>query len=203
MPSASKKSKIPAGKKDQTELTALLKQWNSGDKQSRQRVIECIFGELKAVAANQLRKEQALTLQTTELVNEAYVKLCGQRTDWQSRAHFFAIAARLIRRIVVDHARRKTARKRGGNQPVIAMDEISGQIAVPEKYPDWITLDKKLNELEAIDEMAAKVVELRFLTGLNVAEAAEGLNVSTKTITRKWQFAKAWLRHELQELEAN
>jgi len=187
---------------DEEQLTELLKQWGNGDRALRDRVLSIIFTQLKQIASRHLKKSGRSTLQTTELANEAYLKLAGQhKNDWQNRAHFFAITSHLIRRVVVDHTRKRLAQKHGGDVVFVTLDDSASGIYAPDRYPDWMILDEKLNQLGEIDSVAVKVVEMRFLTGLSIEETAGGLGVSTKTINRKWRFARAWLQQELSELQ--
>jgi RNA polymerase sigma factor (TIGR02999 family) len=155
---------------------------------------------LRRLAKRYMRRERgqraARTLQTTALVNEAYLRLIdAQRVQWQNRAHFFAIAARLMRRILVDYARTQNYAKRGGGLPQVPLDEAM-TLAV-ERAPDLVALDDALNELTRVDERKGRVIELRFFGGLSVEETAEVLKVSPDTVMRDWRLAKAWLLREL------
>lgn len=177
-----------------------LPDWLQDDPESQQAVLELVFDELKAIASRQLRQRTPITLQTTEVANEAYIRLRKQQqVQWANRTHFFSIAARLIRRILVDQARRKEALKRGHNIQFVNLEAVNHQLSAPENFPDWLELDAVLQQLEAIDSIAAKIVELRIITGMKVSEIANDFNVSTKTITRKWNFARSWLRNQLQD----
>lgn len=182
------------------EITLLLGEWQSGDPEATDQLVELIYPTLKRIASNQLRASPAdLTLQTTELVNEAYLKLSEQqRTQWQSRSHFFAIAARAIRRIMVDQVRRRLADKRGGKIEKVPLDEDL-EVAAPGGYPNWIVLDSAMHELEQINANAAKVVELRYIVGLTIEETAEATDRGYATVVRNWRFARAWLRDRLGE----
>ena len=154
---------------------------------------------MRSIAANRLRDEASdRSLETTDLVQEAFVKLLGQReANWENRAHFFAIAARLMRRIVVDHARRRHRLKRGAGAIKLHLDELP-EIAA-DSSTDWLWLHELLKELGEIDPQAERIVELRFFAGLTESEASEVLGSARSTVTRKWRFARAWLQQRLSE----
>lgn len=177
------------------DVTELLHEWRSGNADALDRLLPLVYEELRRVARARLRQEpQGHTLQATALVHEAYLRLVGSQTP-QNRTHLFAVAARLMREILVDHARRKAARKRGGSATMIALDE---SIAGPElAIIDLIALDEALTELQALDSRLCRVVELRFFTGLNIDETAQALDVSTATVERDWSVSKAWLHQRL------
>jgi RNA polymerase sigma factor (TIGR02999 family) len=182
---------------DVADVTVLLQQWRDGNADALHRLMPLVYEELRRVARARLRQEQpGHTLQATALVHEAYLRLMGSRTPApQNRTHLFAIAARLMREILVDHARRKAARKRGGTATMIALDE---SVRAPDvAMIDLLALDEALNELHALDPRLCRVVELRFFAGLNIDETAEALQVSTATIERDWTVAKAWLHQRL------
>jgi RNA polymerase sigma factor (TIGR02999 family) len=178
-------------------VTRLLIEWSNGDKEALKRLMPLVYDELRRVASRQLRHERRdHTLQPTALVHEAYLKLIDQRrVRWQNRAQFFGVASRLIRRIVVDHARRRHAAKRGGGLqtfwPAAARRGV-------ERNVDVLALDAALARLGALDLQQARVVELRFFGGLDVEETAEVLGISTATVKRDWRTAKAWLYREMQ-----
>jgi len=179
------------------EITRLLLAWNAGERSAIDQLTPLVHEELRRLARRYLRGERAdHPMQTTELVNEAYLKLIDcSRVKWQDRAHFFAISAQLMRRILVDIARSNGYQKRGGDVIHVAFEEALG---TPNgRDPDWAALDDALNALQTIDARKAKVVELRFFGGLEVTEVAEVLQVSTETIQRDWRFAKTWLRRAL------
>jgi RNA polymerase sigma factor (TIGR02999 family) len=182
----------PAG-----SVTALLKDWSGGDGHALERLIPLVYSELRRLAASYLRRERAdHTLQPTALVHEAYLRLVDQkRVDWQSRAHFFGIAAQMMRRVLVDHARRRQAAKRGSRTYRISIAE---DLPGAERDPELLSLDEALRGLEALDPRQARVVELRFFGGLSVEETAELLGVSPATVKREWQTARAWLAREIQ-----
>ena len=178
-------------------VTQLLLAWSDGDATALDRLLPFVETELRRLASYHMRREGvAHTLQTTALVNELYLKLVDQRqAKWQNRAHFFAVAAQLMRRILVDHARRRDADKRGGSQIKLPLDEALA--AADETDVDLLAIDEALDRLSAIDEQQARVVELRFFSGLSVEETAAALGVSPKTVKRDWAVARAWLRREI------
>ncbi len=180
-------------------VTQLLREWSQdGDRQALDRLLPVVYTELHKQAARYLRKERVgHTLQPTALVHEAYLRLINQRdVEWQNRAHFFGICAQLMRRILVDHARERQAEKRGGAGVVrVTLDERVA--AVDEREVDLLALDEALTRLAALDERQARVVELRFFSGLNVEETAEVMEVSQATVKLDWSMAKAWLRREM------
>ena len=179
------------------DVTALLSEWSRGNRGALDRLLPLVYVELKRIASRQLRSERAShTLQPTALVHEVYLRLIGQRQgDWQNRAHFFGVAAQVMRRILVDHARRHAAGKRGKGVQAVSIDEAE-EAAAPDEIP-ILALDHALSRLEEIDAALAKIVELRAFGGLTVEEAAEVLKVSESTAKRDWRTAKAWLRREL------
>jgi RNA polymerase sigma factor (TIGR02999 family) len=175
------------------EVTQLLIDWSNGNQAALAKLMPLVDEELHRVAHHYMRRENpGHTLQTTALVNEAYLKLIDQRhVQWKSRAHFFALSAQLMRRILVDHARGRKDAKRGGGAPKISFDET--MLMAQERGDDLVALDEALDKLAEIDERKAKVVELRFFGGLSNAEAAEALHISAVTVMREWSMAKAWL----------
>lgn len=179
------------------EITVLLKRLQGGDEEAEQRLVSAVHQELHMLAARYMRRERpGHTLQTTALVNEAYLKLVNLKSaDWHDRAHFFAVAAQVMRRILVDHARKRIAGKRGGGFEVLALDEAL--VFSPERSQELVRLDEALQRLEAKDKRASRVVELRFFGGLSVEESAKVLGTSPRTVEREWTFARAWLRDEL------
>lgn len=156
-----------------------------------------VYGELRQLAASHLRSERGdHTLQPTALVHEAYLRLVGQRSvSWANRAHFFGIAAQMMRRVLVDHARRRLAAKRSPG--ALRIDLGDEAAAAPDRAPELLALDRALTELERLDPRQARVVELRFFAGLSVEETAEVAGVSTATVKREWRTARAFLRHEI------
>jgi RNA polymerase sigma factor (TIGR02999 family) len=179
-------------------ITRLLQEWSDGRREALDAIVPLVYDELRRQAHHYLRRErQEHTLQTTALVNEAYLKLVDQnRVIWQNRAHFFGIAANLMRRILVDYAKTKHRVKRGGEAENLPLEEAIYVVA-DEKNVDLLALDRVLDELAAIDEQQAKIVELRYFSGLSIEETAEALSISPATVKRDWQMAKAWLHHEL------
>ena len=179
------------------EVTTLLMDWNKGQSEALDRLLPLVYDELRRIAGRYLRKErQDHTLQTTALVHEAYIRLIDQnQANWQNRAQFFGVAAQMMRRILVDHARGHTADKRGGGIAKLSLDEAI-EIA-EQREVDLIALDDALNTLAQLDEQQCRVVELRFFGGLTVEEVAEVMKLSPATIKREWSMAKAWLHREL------
>jgi RNA polymerase sigma factor (TIGR02999 family) len=187
---------------DPGDVTQLLIEWRRGDKQALDRLVPLVYQELRLIAGRFLRQERTpQTLQCTALVHEAYLRLMDQtRTDWQSRAHFFGVAATIIRNILVDHARARHAAKRGGPAPLLSLDEA---IAVPQNRDmELIAVDDALLSLSRFDPQQARIVELRFFGGLSIEEAAEVMGISQSTVKRDWALAKAWIFHTLSNREA-
>jgi RNA polymerase sigma factor (TIGR02999 family) len=179
------------------QVTQLLLDWSNGNQAALDKLMPLVDRELHRLAHHYMRQERpGHTLQTTAVVNEAYLRLIDQRqVQWKNRAHFFALSAQLMRRILVDHARKRKYAKRGGDARRISFDEV---LAVShERGPDLVALDDALQKLTAIDPRKSKVVELRFFGGLSVEETAEALAVSPLTIKRDWSMAKAWLYNTL------
>ena len=190
----------PAGASDGDDITALLHRWKAGDREALERLAPKVYAELRRIAARSLASERRdHTLQSTALVHEAFLKLVDQRSvDWQSRAHFFGLAAQLMRRILVDHARRVGRVKRGGDTPTVSL-EAAGEVADAawSTSADVFLLDAALRKLEAFDPTQGRIVELRFFGGLTIEETAGLLGVSAMTIKRDWAVARAWLYREL------
>lgn len=176
----------------------MLRQWSEGDADSLNKLMPFVYDELHRQAMRYLSRERRNhTLQTTELINEAYLKLIDQQeVKWQSRTHFFAIAANAMRQILVDYARTKHRLKRGGNDVQVPLDE-SIVIAANETDVDLMALDEALTRLEKIDEQQTRVVELRYFSGLSLEETAAALNISRATAAREWAMARTWLHREL------
>jgi RNA polymerase sigma factor (TIGR02999 family) len=179
------------------EVTQLLQQWCVGRQDALEELLPSIYGELRRLAASYLRKERRdHTLQATALVHEAFVKLVDQReVRWQNRAHFYGIAAQVMRRILVDHARAHAASKRGAGDRPLSLDEAL--VVAPASDIDFLVLDEALTRLAALDPQQSRVVELRFFGGLTIDETAEVLHISPATVVRDWTVAKAWLYAEL------
>ena len=178
-------------------VTQLLLAWSDGDAAALDRLLPYVETELRRLASYHMRHESVgHTLQTTALVNELYLKLVDQRqAKWQNRAHFFAVAAQLMRRILVDHARRQLRSKRGGGVSNLTLDEAI--IMSPEKSGDILSLNEALDRLTKLDPLKARIVELRHFGGLSVEETAEVLKISEVTVMRHWSLAKSWLRREV------
>ena len=179
------------------EISALLQAWAGGDKAALDRLTPIVYNELRRIARRHLRSERAgHTLETTALVNEAYLRLVDcERMRWQDRAHFFAVSAQMMRRILVDHARRRGYLKRGAAVAHVSLEEAARVSPRPEA--DLVALDDAMQAFERLDPRKARVVELRFFGGLSVEETAEVLQVSNMTVMRDWNSAKAWLRREI------
>jgi RNA polymerase sigma factor (TIGR02999 family) len=178
-------------------VTRLLIDWKSGNKEALDLLIPIVYRELRALADRQLRDERAAaTIQPTALVHEAYVRLVAQNLpDWESRAHFFGVAAHLMRQVLVDHARRRRSGKRGGGVEKTSIEDTVS--FAPAKGRDIEDLDDALNALTEFDERKAKVIELRFFGGFNLEETAQALGISTATVTREQRMAEAWLHREM------
>jgi RNA polymerase sigma factor (TIGR02999 family) len=179
------------------EVTQLLREWSSGRQEARDELLGLVYEPLRAIAGRHLHRErEGHTLQPTALVNELYLKLVDQRkVAWADRAHFFAVAAQVMRRILVDHARRKKSDKRGGDMIAVTIGAAL-DLAATENI-DVVALDVALENLAAIFPQQARIVELRFYAGLTIDETAAVLSVSPATISREWTMARAWLRREL------
>jgi len=177
----------------------LLSALTNGEEGAASKLIPMVYDELRRLAGSYMRRERVdHTLQATALVNEAYLKLIEQRAvNWQSRAHFFGVAAQLMRRILIDYARGHTREKRGGEQKKVSLDEVF--LFSEQQADELLAVDDSLNLLAKMDPRQARVVELRFFAGLSVEEAAEALGVSPKTVKRDWSVAKAWLYADLKE----
>lgn len=180
-------------------ITEMLRQWSSGKQDALDELMPLIYSELHRQAAQYLRRERPNhTLQTTALIHEAYLKLVDQRdVNWESRTHFFAIAAQAMRRILVDYAKTRNREKRGGAAENLPLEEALQVQSKEEKSIDLIALDEALTRLAEIDEQQARVVELRYFADLSLEETAEALHISRSTAARDWSVAKAWLLREL------
>lgn len=181
------------------EITKILQALSHGDKDASEKLMPLVYDELRKLASGYMRRErQDHTLQATALVNEAYLKLVDQaQIDWKGRAHFFSIAAHLMRQILVDHARARNAEKRGGGATRIALDEAVS--FANEREFDLVALDDALAALGKFDQQQSRIVELRFFGGLTIEETAEVVGISPATVKRDWGLAKAWLRREIVE----
>lgn len=198
-------------------VTQLLIKWRGGDEVALSELTALLYQELRTLAQRHLSRERLdHTIQRTALVHEAFVRLVEQSVDWRSRAHFFALASRVMRRILIDHARARLASKRGGGAPVLSLDEIldrpeiddvapgqdaalipEPQLAEGESDDELDAIDHALSRLEAIDARQAKIVEMRYFGGLTVEETAQALEISPATVKREWTLARAWLWREL------
>lgn len=178
------------------QVSQLLADWAGGDPSAREQLVPVVYGELRRLAHHYMRGERAgHTLQTTALVNEVYVRLTGiDALQWRDRAHFFAMAATLMRRVLVDYARQRGRDKRGGGVSVTSLNE---NVVAATSSVDIVALDEALDRLAAIDPQQCRVVELRFFVGLSVEETAEALSISPATVKRDWATAKLWLYREL------
>ena len=177
--------------------TGLLRAWSEGDQGALEELVPLVEAELRRLARIYMARERrGHTLQATVLVNEAFLRLAGaRRLRWEDRAHFLGIAARLMRQVLVDHARSRGYQKRGAGAQRVSLDE--SLLASPGPSLDVVGLDRALDALAAVDERKSRVVELRFFGGLSVDETAVALDVSSKTVLRDWEFARAWLQREL------
>jgi RNA polymerase sigma-70 factor (ECF subfamily) len=178
-------------------VTRLLVAWQGGDAAALDRLVPLVYAELRRVAHRYMRDERRdHPLQTTALVHEAYLRLIDvNRVDWQSRNHFFAVSAQMMRRVLVEAARRRHADKRGGDVSHVALDEAV--VPAPDRGADLVALDEALDHLASLDARKARVVELRFFAGLSVEETADVLGVSPETVMRDWRMAKLWLQRDL------
>lgn len=180
-----------------SDISRLLTSWTDGDVSARDQLMPLVFDELRVIARRQYQGERAgHTLQPTAIVNELYMRLASQKkVQWRHRREFFSVAARLVRRILVDHARKRTASKRGDGEPRVVFDEALGLPALQD--PMMVALDECLNELAEIDERGARIVELHAFTGLTFDEISELLDVSRATVMRDWKHSRLWLRRAL------
>ncbi len=179
------------------QVTQMLVDWSRGNREAAVQLMPLVYEELRLIARGYLQRERSdHTLQATALVHEAYLRLVDQtQLTWKNRAHFFGVAARVMRRILVDHARRHGAEKRGGDWAKVELDEA--RLSASSRPVDLIALDEALLDLAKLDPRQSQIVELRFFGGLTIEEAAEVLDVSPRTVRRDWRIAKAWLRREI------
>ncbi|MBS1813216.1 MAG: sigma-70 family RNA polymerase sigma factor [Acidobacteria bacterium] len=179
------------------EVTELLLAWNSGEETALEKLMPLVYDELRRLARNYMSGErQGHVLQTTALVNEAYLRLIdSSRVQWQNRAHFFAVSCQLMRRVLVDFARSRNYQKRGGGALQVSLHDVV--VGSTERPIDFVALDDALTSLAATDERSSRVVELRFFGGLSIEETAEALKISPETVKRDWNWAKVWLLREI------
>lgn len=178
------------------EITTLLLSWSNGDQAALDQLIPLVYPELRRLARNYMNREkEGHTLQTSALINEAYLKLVNkQHIGWQNRAHFFAVSAQIMRRILIDHARNYRYQKRGGGALRVSLDDVA---VLNDPASDFMALDEALTRLAVIDSRKSQIVELRFFGGLTVEETAEVIKLSPVTVMREWRAARAWLHREL------
>ena len=179
------------------DVTQLLVSWSKGNKEALDRLVPLVYSELRRLARRYMGRESpGHTLQTSALINEAYMKLVDrQNIQWQNRAHFFAVAAQVMRHILIDHARTRNYAKRGAGARKISLDETA--VLSDKRAADLVALDDALNALAEIDPRKSRIIELRFFGGLSIEETAEIMEISTVTVTREWRTARAWLRREM------
>ncbi|HXQ73064.1 MAG TPA: sigma-70 family RNA polymerase sigma factor [Pyrinomonadaceae bacterium] len=181
-------------------LTGLLVEWREGDQAALDRLMPLVYDQLRRIAHRYVQRERdGHTLQTSALVNEAYLRLADQKVVWQNRAHFFGVTARVMRHILIDHARRRRYAKHGGEARQVSIEEAEAMSM--ERAAELIALEEALDELAQLDERKSRVVELRYFGGLSLEETAETLNISLMTVRRDWRAAKAWLYRRLKETE--
>lgn len=177
-------------------VTQLLERWNSGDRAALNELVPLVYGELHRLAKNFFRRRPNQTLQPTALINEVYLRLVGQQgTNWQGRAHFFGVAAKTMRNLLVDHARLQKASKRGGSQLRLSLADVEQPNR--EAEVDCLALDEALKKLAELNPQYGQVVELRYFGGLTIEETAEVMSISHATVERDWKFARVWLKREL------
>lgn len=181
-------------------LTALLVEWREGDEAALNRLMPLVYDQLRRIAHRYVQRERdGHTLQTSALINEAYLRLADQEVAWQNRSHFFAVTARVMRHILIDHARRRRYAKHGGEARQVPIEEASAMSL--ERAAELIALEEALDELAKLDQRKSRVVELRYFGGLSLEETAEVLDISLMTVRRDWRAAKAWLYRQLKETE--
>jgi RNA polymerase sigma factor (TIGR02999 family) len=185
------------------EVTQLLADWGRGDASALEKLLPLVHAELRRIARRQMSQERpGHTLQATALVNEAYLKLAGREGfEWQNRAHFFAVAAQVMRHILIDHARAHARDKRGGGAIQVSLNDAA--VLVEDQAEHFVALDEALQTLEQIDPQKGRIVELRYFGGLSIEETADILNISPRTVRREWQRARAWLYRMISEGSAD
>ena len=179
------------------EITELLTNWSRGEKAALERLVPLVYPELRRIAKRQMARENPdHTLQTSALINEAYLKLVDrEKVDWQNRAHFFAVSAQVMRHILIDHARKYLYNKRGAGAQHVPLEEAT--IVEEKRSADLVALDEALNALTTLDPRRTQIIELKFFGGLNAEEIAEVMGISPSTVQREWRAAKAWLHHTM------
>ena len=184
---------------ERVDVTGMLSEASAGNGAALEQLLPLVYDELRQLAGRHLRRERPdHTLNSTALVHEAYMRLVRvDRMEWKGRAHFFAMASRLMRRILVDHALARKAQKRGGGEPLVDLDAVAGAASVADPVEDVLALDEALTRLNLISERQCRVIECRFFGGMNMEETAEALDVSPATVKRDWAVARAWLNREL------
>ncbi len=182
-------------KADPTEIDDMLHAWSQGDEKVENQLIQLLYPHIHRIAHFQIKSNSASALQTTELVNEAFIRISDQKSvNWQNKDHFLAIAAKVIRRVVVDHYRSELSQKRGGLEQHITLEKVTDLIESPNANEfNWVELDELLLDLSKVDEEASKVVEYKIFGGMTIPEMARVLDVSESTVSRNWQFARSWL----------
>lgn len=183
------------------EITDLLSAWRSGDSEAERVLLDKLYPLVRALAARHLSKpSDPITLQATELANEAFIKLYGQgQQHWENRQHFLAITGRILRRVVLDHLKSRGREKRGAGLVFVTLDNLDARVEeTTGDLTDWVTVDALLTELELVDHESARLIELRYFAGLSVEEAAEVMGISVSTAVRDWRSARAWLHARLQ-----
>ncbi len=183
-------------------LTKLLQQWRDGDRSVESQVMDIVYPVLRAFAHKQLGSGRALTMQPTELAHEAYFRLAGQRdVDWQNRGHFFSIAGRIVRHVVIDYLRERGAEKRGANEVLVSSTHLAeADMPAVDSTVDWLRIDQVLTELETFNAEGARIVEMRYFAGLSLEETALATGVSRATLVRQWRTTRAWLHDRMQTL---
>ncbi|MET0622697.1 MAG: sigma-70 family RNA polymerase sigma factor [Pyrinomonadaceae bacterium] len=181
------------------QVTQILHDWSGGDREAPERLMPLVYDEMRRIARSFISRErQGHTLQPTALVNEAYLRLVDQNSvTWQSRAHFYSVAASMMRRVLIDHARTRATEKRGGGAVRLSIEDV--QIPVEERAANFVAMDEALERLSQFNERGRKIVEMRFYAGMSEEEIAEVLGVSTRTVLRDWKAARVWLFRELSE----
>ena len=183
----------------QNQVTQILHDWSGGDREAPERLMPLVYDEMRRIARSFISRErQGHTLQPTALVNEAYLRLVDQNSvTWQSRAHFYSVAASMMRRVLIDHARARATEKRGGGAVRLSIEDV--QIPVEERAANFVAMDEALERLSQFNERGRKIVEMRFYAGMSEEEIAEVLGVSTRTVLRDWKAARVWLFRELSQ----